>query len=54
MYAALWRLLPGPTWVRILLLVVLGIAVLVVADLWLFPYIGSLIDKNENGTVTNG
>lgn len=38
MYAALWRALPGPVWVRVILLVVL--AALVVAALieWVFPW----------------
>ncbi|MDQ1581004.1 MAG: hypothetical protein QOD05_1779 [Microbacteriaceae bacterium] len=54
MYAALWRILPGPTWIRILLLVALGLVVLVAADLWLFPFIASLVDSGNTGAVSTG
>jgi hypothetical protein len=54
MYGALWRILPGPTWARILQLVALGIVVLVVADLWLFPFIASLVDTGDTGAVNTG
>lgn len=54
MYAALWRILPGPTWVRILLLVALLVVVLVVADLWLFPFIATLVDTGDTGAVNTG
>jgi hypothetical protein len=39
MYAALWRILPGPTWVRVLILVALATALLVALVLWVFPII---------------
>lgn len=54
MYAALWRALPGPTAVRILLLLVLLAIVLAICDLWLFPWIGSMIDDGNTGTVGVG
>jgi hypothetical protein len=42
MYAALWRVLPGPVWVRILLLIV-GVALLLtVLVSWVFPFIDQL------------
>jgi hypothetical protein len=39
MYAALWRLLPGPVWVRILLALLIVAAVLAALVLWVFPFI---------------
>jgi hypothetical protein len=46
-YAALWRLLPGPWWVRLLLVLVLVAAVLVALDEWVFPWVQSLVlDRN--------
>ena len=39
MYAALWRALPGPVWLRVLLLVLLAGAVLAALVLWVFPWI---------------
>lgn len=47
MYAALWRMLPGPLWVRILLLVLLIAAVLFTLVTWVFPWVQALIDTPE-------
>ena len=47
MYAALWRGLPGPIWVRILIVLILVAAVLVVLDLWVFPWVDSIINNQE-------
>lgn len=47
MYAALWRVLPGPTWLRILILA--AVAALVVYGLcwWVFPWISQLVTPDE-------
>lgn len=47
MYAALWRILPGPLWLRILLVLVLLAAVLVVLSTWVFPWVDSIISNQE-------
>lgn len=47
MYAALWRLLPGPLWVRILLLILLIAALLFTLVTWVFPWVQALIDTPE-------
>ena len=39
MYGALWRILPGPPWVRVLILVVLVAAILTACVLWIFPWV---------------
>jgi hypothetical protein len=39
MYAALWRLIPGPAWVRVIVLAVLAALVLTACVLWVFPII---------------
>ncbi|AJM76914.1 hypothetical protein [Rathayibacter toxicus] len=47
MYAALWRVLPGPWWVRLMIVMVLMIAVLAVLAEWVFPSVQSLVlDRN--------
>jgi hypothetical protein len=51
MYAALWRVLPGPWWVRLLIVLVLLAAVLFVLFEWVFPLIDGILNKNEQGTV---
>lgn len=47
MYAALWRVLPGPAWVRILLLLALAAAVLTACALWLFPLVEQVVAPQE-------
>ena len=39
MYAALWRVLPGPWWLRVLLLVLGAAAVIAACVLWVFPWV---------------
>ncbi|SMQ58901.1 hypothetical protein SAMN06295909_0225 [Plantibacter sp. VKM Ac-1784] len=47
MYGALWRVLPGPVWLRILILVVLFVAVVAALFTWVFPYVDSfIVDQN--------
>ncbi|MCS4277958.1 hypothetical protein M2390_003175 [Mycetocola sp. BIGb0189] len=47
MYAALWRILPGPVWLRlILLLVLIGAAVYALVT-WGFPWVQSIVDNQE-------
>lgn len=47
MYAALWRFLPGPWWVRALIMAALLAVVLTVAVLWVFPYIDQLVAPQD-------
>ena len=47
MYAALWHALPGPVWVRIIILLVLAAALLTVLVLWVFPLIDSLMTPQD-------
>jgi hypothetical protein len=42
MYAALWRILPGPRWLRVVILIGLVAAVLAVLVSWVFPFIDQL------------
>ena len=48
MYAALWRLLPGPVWVRALTCTVLVAAALTVLALWVFPAVNALLAPQES------
>lgn len=47
MYGALWRILPGPWWVRVAILLVLLVAVLAALAFWVFPWVQSLIPIPE-------
>jgi hypothetical protein len=47
MYLALWRLLPGPLWLRILQLALLATLVLTALVLWVFPVIEELTAPQE-------
>ncbi len=52
MYAALWRVLPGPVWIRILLLLALLAGVLFMLSTWVFPWVDSIVN-NQEATVGN-
>jgi len=43
MYAALWRVLPGPALVRVLTLLILAAAVVAVLFVWVFPWVLPLV-----------
>lgn len=45
MYAALWRILPGPAWVRVITLIVAAAAVLYVCVSWVFPLVQELFPQ---------
>ncbi|MET4583774.1 hypothetical protein ABIE21_003305 [Conyzicola nivalis] len=47
MYAALWRLLPGPLWVRIITATVVVAAVLAALVVWVFPLVNELFVPPE-------
>jgi hypothetical protein len=42
-YSALWRLLPGPWWVRVLLVLILVAAALFALVEWVFPAVNDLL-----------
>jgi hypothetical protein len=46
-YAALWNILPGPIWVRILLVVVLVAVVLFCLVEWIFPWVNTLLPISD-------
>lgn len=47
-YGWLWRILPGPIAVRIVLAVVLTLVVVAVLFTWVFPAIAPLVPFNDN------
>lgn len=47
MYGALWRLLPGPAWFRVLTLVALAALVVAACFTWVFPAIAPLMPFND-------
>jgi hypothetical protein len=47
MYAALWRVLPGPAPVRVLCCLALAAAVVVGCFLWVFPWIAAHLPVND-------
>ena len=48
MYSALWRVLPGPRWLKIVEAVALAIIVLAVCVEWLFPWIAETFIQQES------
>ena len=47
MYAALWRVLPGPAWVRVLILLVLVAAVLYGLLFYVFPWVSQFVNPQD-------
>ncbi|OUE19044.1 hypothetical protein BFL36_13455 [Clavibacter michiganensis] len=47
MYAALWRVLPGPVWVRLLILLIAVAAILFCLVTWVFPWVDSIVNSQE-------
>lgn len=47
MYGWIWRNLPGPTAVRVLLTLILILAVVAVLFVWVFPAVEPLVPFNE-------
>jgi len=52
MYGALWRVLPGPWWVRALILLLLLAAILAASVIWVFPYIDSFVAPTDSTVAT--
>jgi len=48
MYAALWRILPGPAWVRILLMLILAVLILAALVEWVFPWVADSLLPQES------
>ena len=47
MYGALWRVLPGPWWVRALILAAAAAVVLTACVLWVFPWVNDFITPQD-------
>jgi hypothetical protein len=47
MYAWLWRVLPGPAWMRVLLLVILAVGLVAVLFTWVFPALAPFVPFND-------
>lgn len=47
MYGALWRVLPGPAWVRALILLVAVAAILTALVFWVFPWVDLFVTPQD-------
>ncbi len=47
MYGALWRVLPGPWWVRLFILLVAAAAILTALVMWVFPVIDQMVAPQD-------
>jgi hypothetical protein len=47
MYAALWRMLPGPWWARVMILAAVAVAVLYALFFFVFPWVSALLNTEE-------
>ncbi|WP_169829213.1 hypothetical protein [Agromyces aureus] len=44
MYGALWRVLPGPIWLRVILLLLLIAAAVYALFTWVFPWVDGIVN----------
>ncbi len=47
MYGALWRIMPGPLWLRIILIVLFFGAVLAALVYLVFPWLNTFVNVND-------
>lgn len=47
MYGYLWRALPGPTWVKVIILIALAVAVFFLLMEVIFPWLSSNMPYND-------
>lgn len=47
MYAALWRALPGPWWIRTIILLLLAAGILYGLFFYVFPWVGALLNAED-------
>jgi hypothetical protein len=47
MYGALWRVLPGPVWLRLIVVLLLAAAVVYALFTWVFPWVDAIINPIE-------
>jgi hypothetical protein len=46
-YGAIWRVLPGPVWLRLILVLLLAAAVVYALFTWVFPWVDAIINPIE-------
>lgn len=54
MYGAIWRLLPGPLWLRVILAVVLAAAVVAACFQWVYPWLAEYMPFNDTTVGAGG
>jgi hypothetical protein len=53
MYGALWRVLPGPVWLRIILMLLLVAAAVFALFTWVFPWVDGVLNPINVTVETN-
>lgn len=48
MYAALWRILPGPAWLRVIFLLILAAAALYGLFFYVFPWLSEIFVPQDS------
>jgi hypothetical protein len=51
MYAALWRVLPGPLWARISILVVAAAGLIALLAFVIYPWVATVVTPGVESTV---
>ncbi|HLP22710.1 MAG TPA: hypothetical protein VK139_01545 [Microbacteriaceae bacterium] len=48
MYAALWNILPGPIWLRIIIVAILAVAAVAALFTWVFPWFDGIVNPQQS------
>lgn len=51
MYAAIWRILPGPVWLKVIFALLLIAGVLYALCFWVFPWVSQFFTPEQEVTV---
>lgn len=51
MYAALWRSMPGPAWLKVIIILIVVAAIIYGLFFYVFPWISPLINPAQDVTV---
>jgi membrane protein implicated in regulation of membrane protease activity len=47
MYGALWRVLPGPWWLRVVILLVIAVAIVYGLFFYVFPWVSNIVNPQD-------
>lgn len=53
MFSMLWRFLPGPAWLRVIMLLIVLVALVYTLITWVYPWVATVIPEPQS-TIEGG